>query len=213
MKAAVKKAGTNAAEVADQIESFIDKFSPENQVAIRSVRKALRKRFPTANELVYDNYNFFVIGYSPTERPTDSIVSMAAGANGVGISSLLPIRSGTPNAKLDPDEPFQFQGSALTPTMDMVVKKVPNAMLRLFFTVYKDPANSAKPTVEIEFMRNGQTLQKGPMDLQAPDAAGRIPYLMTIPAAAIPDGSYEIRATAKQGASTAASSTTIKFEQ
>src|SRR5262245_51065985 len=39
---------------------------------------------PTANELVYDNYNFFVIGYSPTERPSDAIVSMAAGANGVG---------------------------------------------------------------------------------------------------------------------------------
>jgi hypothetical protein len=34
---------------------------------------------------VYDNYNFFVIGYSPTERPSDAIVSMAARANGVGV--------------------------------------------------------------------------------------------------------------------------------
>jgi hypothetical protein len=45
----------------------------------------VRKRFPTANELVWDNYNFFVIGYSPTDRPTDSIVSIAARANGVGL--------------------------------------------------------------------------------------------------------------------------------
>lgn len=45
----------------------------------------MRKRFWTANELVWDNYNFFVIGYSPTERPTDSIVSIAARANGVGL--------------------------------------------------------------------------------------------------------------------------------
>jgi hypothetical protein len=45
----------------------------------------MRKRLPTANELVWDNYNFFVIGYSPTERPTDSIVSIAARANGVGL--------------------------------------------------------------------------------------------------------------------------------
>jgi hypothetical protein len=45
----------------------------------------VRKRFPTANELVWDNYNFLVIGYSPTERPTDSIVSIAARANGVGL--------------------------------------------------------------------------------------------------------------------------------
>jgi hypothetical protein len=43
------------------------------------------KRFPTANELVWDNYNFFVIGYSPTERPADSIVSIAARANGIGL--------------------------------------------------------------------------------------------------------------------------------
>ena len=137
-----------------------------------------------------------------------------AAAGGVGISSLLPIRSATPNAKgLDPAEPFQFQGTALTPTMDMVVKKVPDAMLRLFFTVYPDPANSAKPTVEIEFMQDGKTLQKVPMELPAADAQGRIPYLMTIPAAAIPDGSYQIRATAKQGASSAASSANLRFEQ
>src|SRR6185436_13616214 len=65
-----------------------DKFSPPHQALIRAVRKALRKRLPTAHELVYDNYNFFVIGYSPTERPSDSILSMAAGANGVGLCFL-----------------------------------------------------------------------------------------------------------------------------
>ena len=41
---------------------------------------------PAANELVYDNYNFFVIGYSPNERPSDTICSLAAGANGVGLA-------------------------------------------------------------------------------------------------------------------------------
>jgi hypothetical protein len=86
MQAAVKKTKPNAVNVEDQLDSFIDKFGPENQTLIRSVRKALRKRFPTANELVYDNYNFFVIGYSPTERPTDAILSIACSANGVGLA-------------------------------------------------------------------------------------------------------------------------------
>jgi len=45
----------------------------------------LRKRFPTADELVYDNYNFFVIGYSATDRASDAIVSLTAGANGIGL--------------------------------------------------------------------------------------------------------------------------------
>lgn len=68
-----------------QLRSFIAKFEPRHQVLIRTVRKSLRRRLPSAYELVYDNYNFFVIGYSPTDRPSDAIVSMAAGANGVGL--------------------------------------------------------------------------------------------------------------------------------
>jgi Domain of unknown function (DU1801) len=69
-----------------QLAGFIEKFDSKNAALIRSVRKVLRKRLPTANELVYDNYNFFVIGYCSTERPSDCILSIAAGANGVGLS-------------------------------------------------------------------------------------------------------------------------------
>ena len=68
-----------------QLKRFVDKFEPKHQALIRAARRKLRKRFATACEIVYDNYNFFVIGYSPTERPSDSIVSLAAGANGVGL--------------------------------------------------------------------------------------------------------------------------------
>ena len=68
-----------------QLKTFIEKFDPKDQRLIRAVRSAVRRRFPTANELVWDNYNFFVIGYSPTERPSDAIVSIAARANGVGL--------------------------------------------------------------------------------------------------------------------------------
>jgi hypothetical protein len=68
-----------------QLKSFIAKFEPKHQKLIRAVRKAMRQRFPTAYELVYDNYNFFVIGYGPTERPSDAILSIATAANGVGL--------------------------------------------------------------------------------------------------------------------------------
>ena len=66
-----------------QLRSLIGKFDPKDQKLIRSVRSAVRKRLPTANELLYDYERFFVIGYSPTERPTDGIVSIAARADGV----------------------------------------------------------------------------------------------------------------------------------
>jgi hypothetical protein len=75
-----------------QLKAFIGKFDYPNQKLIREVRRALRARFPTAIEMVYDNYNFFVIGYSPTERPSDAIVSIAAGAKGVSLCFLYGAR-------------------------------------------------------------------------------------------------------------------------
>jgi hypothetical protein len=69
--------------VATQLAAFIGKFDPRMAKLIRSCRAAVRKRLPTANELVYDNYNFFVIGYCSTERASDCIVSLAANAKGM----------------------------------------------------------------------------------------------------------------------------------
>jgi len=69
-----------------QLAGFIKKFDSKNAALIHSVRKILRERLPTANELVYDNYNFFVIGYCSTDRPSSCILSIAAAANGVGLS-------------------------------------------------------------------------------------------------------------------------------
>ena len=85
MKAARKVAPKPLGDAEKQLKSFIDKFDPKNQALIHAVRKAIRKRLPTANELAYDNYNFFVIGYGATERPSDCILSIASGANGVGL--------------------------------------------------------------------------------------------------------------------------------
>ena len=78
-------ATTNKVRAETQLKGFIARFDAEHQAVIRAARKALQKRFPTATELVYDNYNFFVIGYGPTERPSDAIISIAAAANGVGL--------------------------------------------------------------------------------------------------------------------------------
>ena len=63
----------------------------------------MRRRFPWAHELVYDNYNFFVIGYSPTERPSDAIVSIAARANGLGICFIHGKRLKDPKGLLQGD--------------------------------------------------------------------------------------------------------------
>jgi len=79
---------TRTVTAEQQLRSFIAKFDPPNQSLLRAARRALRKRLPTAHELVYDNYNFFVIGYSPTEKPSDAILSLTGASNGVGLCFL-----------------------------------------------------------------------------------------------------------------------------
>jgi VWFA-related protein len=142
-----------------------------------------------------------------------SAFSVGGTGKGVGISSLTAVRSYTPNVKgLDPNETFQFQGGSITPTLNNSIPRVENSLLRLFFVVYQDKSIAGKPSVEIEFMQNGKSLQKAPLPLPDADAQGRIPYVMTIPAAAIPPGLYQIRASAKQGDTTSSSETDVKIE-
>jgi hypothetical protein len=71
-----------------QLAQFIAKFTPETGTLIRAARAKMRGFMPQALELVYDNYNFFVIGYGPTEKAGDAIFSLAAQAKGLRLCFL-----------------------------------------------------------------------------------------------------------------------------
>ena len=70
---------------AKQLAGFLAKFEPEVAALARSCRTAMRKRLPTAHELVYDNYNALAIGYCSTERASDAIVSLPVTPRGVSL--------------------------------------------------------------------------------------------------------------------------------
>jgi hypothetical protein len=89
-----------SASAVEQLRAFIAKFTPADQVRIRAARAWIRRRLPTAFELVYDNYNFFVIGYGPSARPSDAVLSLAAGANGLSLCFLHGARLPDPSALL-----------------------------------------------------------------------------------------------------------------
>jgi hypothetical protein len=60
-----------------QLAGFLAKYSPEVSNLAAALRLRLRKLFPTALELVYDNYNALAIGYSPGEKASQAIFSIA----------------------------------------------------------------------------------------------------------------------------------------
>jgi Domain of unknown function (DU1801) len=83
MKKKVKVASLGSP--AKQLAGFIAKFDTRVGKLIRSTRLAVRRRFPTATEIVYDNYNFLALGFSSSERPSDCVISLAANAKGVNL--------------------------------------------------------------------------------------------------------------------------------
>src|SRR5262245_53687381 len=66
-----------------ELRGLIAKFAPEHQRLIGTVRRLLRKRLPTAHEVVYEYRDFFVISYSPNERGYEGVLAIRANADGV----------------------------------------------------------------------------------------------------------------------------------
>ncbi len=60
-----------------QLAAFIARYDPEIGALARAALAGLRKRLPGAVELVYDNYNALAIGFGPTERASEAILSIA----------------------------------------------------------------------------------------------------------------------------------------
>jgi hypothetical protein len=61
---------------AQQLASFLRNYSPAIAARARACLAKMRKVTPGAVEMVYDNYNWLVIGFSPTERPSDAVFSI-----------------------------------------------------------------------------------------------------------------------------------------
>jgi hypothetical protein len=74
---------------AKQLASFIQKFTPEIAASAQAVLAKMRQRYPTALELVYDNYNALAIGFAPSERACDAIFSIALYPKWVSLFFLL----------------------------------------------------------------------------------------------------------------------------
>ena len=68
-----------------ELRTLIDKFAPAHLQLIGAMRRSLRKRLPTAHEVVYEyrNLGAVVISYSPNERGYEGVLAIRASADGV----------------------------------------------------------------------------------------------------------------------------------
>jgi hypothetical protein len=66
-----------------QLRTLIDRFAPAHLRLIVAMRRWLRKRLPTAIEVVYEYRSWFVISYSPNEHGYEGVLGIRADADGV----------------------------------------------------------------------------------------------------------------------------------
>lgn len=66
-----------------ELRTLIDKFAPAHLRLIGAMRRSLRKRLPTAHEVVYEYRDFFVISHSPNDHGYEGILAIRASADGV----------------------------------------------------------------------------------------------------------------------------------
>jgi hypothetical protein len=67
----------DTASIESRIDGFLGKYTPEIEAQLRDARTRLRALFPRGFELVFDNYNALVFGFSPSERSADAFLSIA----------------------------------------------------------------------------------------------------------------------------------------
>jgi len=67
---------TKALSPRKQLDAFLAKYLPEIAAQAHACLKILRTRLPGAIQLVYDNYNALVVGFGPSEKPSEAIFSL-----------------------------------------------------------------------------------------------------------------------------------------
>jgi hypothetical protein len=66
-----------------RLRTLIAKFAAAHQRLVGAMRRWLRKRLPTAHEVVYEYRDCFVISYSPNENGYEGVLAIRASADGV----------------------------------------------------------------------------------------------------------------------------------
>lgn len=125
----------------------------------------------------------------------------------LAMSSVTVVRSFQPGVKdLTPEDPFQFQGGRITPTLNNTLKAVKGAQMALFFVVYPEAGAAAAPQAIVQYFKDGEVAGSANLQLPAADVQGRISYVLSSPLDAMPPGNYEVKIVIKQGSAAVAES-------
>jgi hypothetical protein len=127
----------------------------------------------------------------------------------LSLSSLELVRRFDPlTGPRDPQSPFELENGRVTPTLADSV--APGSPLSLYFVVYPPKATVGEETkVTLKLLRDGREIARKPLNLSQPGPDGSIPMLVHLTPG---PGQCDVLVTARQGASVAESSLSVRIE-
>jgi VWFA-related protein len=168
----------------------LEKIEAEKQGRVLFYREA---------ELEPGRYALEVVAYdAPTGRAsvcTATVEVPAAGeGGGLRLSDVVFLKRAEPAGAGEETRgnPFRVAGALVTPNLGEPIRRSLK-QAPFFFTAYARPG--ARPKLTIELRQQGRTLAQMPGELPETDASGRIQYLAGLPLEKIPAGTYELRVT------------------
>jgi VWFA-related protein len=132
--------------------------------------------------------------------------------SGPSLSDVALVRRSDPiSADADLLEPLRYENSRVVPNLSGRVN--PEAKnISLFFMVHPDSQASVPATLEMEVLRNGESVGRVPLQLRKSSGLAAIPYLASIRAGSLAAGNYEAIATLTQDGKTSERSVSFRVD-
>jgi hypothetical protein len=132
-------------------------------------------------------------------------------SDGQSLSDLALVQRVDPiSAESDPEEPLRYRnGKVVAAASERVAQGTKE--LSFFFFVHPDSASPEAPKLEMEVLRNGESIAQAPLALSKTDGPVAIPYMTALQAGRLSPGEYQIVERLSQGGKT--SQRTLDFRK
>jgi VWFA-related protein len=129
-----------------------------------------------------------------------SRLAVSASSPSFGLSSLAVVKRAEPVARgvLASDDPFRAGEARIVPWVSEA-DLAASSEIGLFFVAYVPKGGTEAPQVTLEFLRDARVVGRAEPTLPPPDAEGRIPYVVSLPAGRFGPGRYEVVAELRSG--------------
>ena len=174
--------------VKDAAGKVVQKISEDFPVELSRERLAGLKNssFRLTRSMSLSDGGNYTIDVAAIDRESNRASTVSLQVEGtrssaVGLSDLVLVRRvETATGSPDASDPLEFQGRRVVPEMAPAVPG--SAEPSVYFAIYPNPKNSAKPAIIIELALDGRVLGRQTSALPEPDATGAIPLTIAAPA-------------------------------